>query len=254
MREWLASEQGKKVVSLVGSVLLTFVVSLAAIYGYDIGVVQPQGARLSASIATQGTAINTLLNDLGIESPSGNIGAQSLGGGIVCKAGSTSCVTSKYARSIAIYSDNGSTVKFKVDGATGNTNINGGGALTVYSDGGSTYAFKVDGATGNRWVSGLESANPTTARLMALSDGGVITPTQSYHDLLASGTATVTLASTANFTEGTLVTLINASSGTVVIQDSGNAVLAGNWTGGQYDVLRLRAVGARWIELGRSDN
>jgi hypothetical protein len=39
-----------------------------------------------------------------------------------------------------------------------------------------------------------------------------------------------------------------------LIQDTGNQVLAGDLTLGQYDVLILWFDGTRWVEISRSNN
>lgn len=50
---------------------------------------------------------------------------------------------------LALFSDAGTTLRFAVDGATGNTFLYAGADFTVFSDAGITAKFFIDGATGN---------------------------------------------------------------------------------------------------------
>jgi hypothetical protein len=51
-------------------------------------------------------------------------------------------------------------------------------------------------------------------------------------------------------TSGQKVILYNSVSANVVITDTGNGVLAGNQTLGQYDALPLACFGATWVQVG----
>ncbi|UOF82113.1 hypothetical protein [Caudoviricetes sp.] len=60
-----------------------------------------------------------------------------------------------------LYSDAGTTLKFEVNGANGNTQIQGGGDVTIYSDAATTTKLSIDGATG-KTVLGLTEAGQST--------------------------------------------------------------------------------------------
>jgi hypothetical protein len=49
-------------------------------------------------------------------------------------------------------------------------------------------------------------------------------------------------------TTGTITTLYNAVNASIVITDTGNGVLAGDQTLGQYDALGLVCIGSKWVQ------
>ena len=94
--------------TLLVSALLTLFVVVGAIFGYEV-----KTAPLPKP--TQET----------------EIGAQSLQNtGIKCGASADPCVVSNWGRDINVYSDEQSTSKFSVDGATGDTTVAGALAVT----------------------------------------------------------------------------------------------------------------------------
>jgi hypothetical protein len=88
---------------------------------------------------------------------------------------------------------------------------------------------------------------------LTVTDSTAFTPTGTYQPIAAAGAVTPTIA-TGGASAGDVVTLINTSNQSVLIQDTGNQVLAGDLTLGQYDVLILWFDGTRWVEISRSNN
>jgi hypothetical protein len=84
-------------------------------------------------------------------------------------------------------------------------------------------------------------------------DGLPITATGSYQPLTAAGAVTPTIETT-GMTAGSVLWLVNTAAQDILIQDTGNQVLAGDATLNQYDSLLLLFDGTRWIELSRSNN
>ncbi|GEM_PF-5305485 len=93
----ITDEQKKQLIGIVLSAIISTVIMVATLYGYDVNVARPPQPP-----------------------EEGEIGAQStLAGGVDCKSSSANCVKSRYGRNIIVYSDSGSTQKFKVTGSTG---------------------------------------------------------------------------------------------------------------------------------------
>ena len=132
---------------------------------------------------------------------------------IICRFESTACVTSWNGADIVIYSDNGSTQKFLVDGATGDVTAAGTlsttGAQTqtglLNANGGiavDTTAFRVADTTGNTIISGTLGVTGATALTGTLSaNGGITADTTAFAvadttgNTTISGTLTVTSTS-----------------------------------------------------------
>ena len=93
----------------------------------------------------------------------------------------------------------------------------------------------------------------TAATAISLTNGGIVTATNTYQPIDAAPSSTVTVTVAAG-SAGQLLRLINQGTGTIVIVDTGNMVLASTYSIGQYDSLLLMADGTRWIEMGRSNN
>lgn len=93
----------------------------------------------------------------------------------------------------------------------------------------------------------------TAATAISLTNGGIVTATNTYQPIDAAPSSTVTVTVAAG-SAGQLLRLINQGTGTIVIVDTGNMVLASTYSMGQYDSLLLMADGTRWIEMGRSNN
>src|SRR5437867_3882328 len=83
---------------------VTFALAVAAVFGYDYKVTQPrETARL--------TPFEKLLQpQIGVKSITRN--------GIVCDSGETNCVESQNGMNFVVYSDAGTTQKFKVTGSS----------------------------------------------------------------------------------------------------------------------------------------
>ncbi len=95
------------------------------------------------------------------------------------------------------------------------------------------------------------------ASVIALSDGGAITPTTAYQPI--TSTAAVTANATTAIADGTvtgqLLILVNENaSDAIIIPDAANTNLSGATTLGNDDTLWLIWDGADWLELGQADN
>jgi hypothetical protein len=84
-----------------------------------------------------------------------------------------------------------------------------------------------------------------------VTNGAVFTPTGALQPITAAGAVTPTIAIAG---AGKCYTIYNTSSNAILIVDTGNAVLGGNFTMGQYDVLSYCGDGTRNIERARSNN
>ena len=115
--------------------------------------------------------------------------------------------------------------------------------------------------TGASTFNGAVTANSTMAvvgnmtlsgftiysRVSITPTGGVpFTPTAEMVTLTPDAAIGLELAAC---TTGTATTLYNSVNASVVITDTGNGVLAGNQTLGQYDALRLACFGAKWVQI-----
>lgn len=92
------------------------------------------------------------------------------------------------------------------------------------------------------------SVNPiVSSESITPTDGGTLTPTKQVVTLTPAGAVGVDLGAC---TTGQATILYNSINANVVITDTGNGVLAGNQTLGQYDALPLVCVGAKWVQTG----
>lgn len=152
-------------------------------------------------------------------------------GGVRCLSGANPCIESWYGRDIAIYSGSASTL--------------------------STRKFRVDGASGTVQHGGFEIWDPPVS--ITVTDGITnLTPLGSYQNLTAAGTVTVTslITNTSVVVTGTVVSFINTSAQSIVLTNGTYLILpsAANLTLAQWDNVRLRFDGTRWIAIGSTNN
>lgn len=130
-----------------------------------------------------------------------------------------------------------------------------GADLIVYSDNHSTVKFTIDGATGAITSTGQVSVG--TQKLVVattqLVTSTVFTATATYQPITSTATVTPTVYTSTAVTGQTLI-LVNAGSNSIVFADTGTQVLSGNFTMGANDTLSLLFDGTNWLELRRSDN
>lgn len=78
------------------------------------------------------------------------------------------------------------------------------------------------------------------------TDGGTLTPTAKLVTLTPAGAVGIQLGACTTGNETILYNSINAN---VVITDTGNGILAGNATLGQYDALMLACFSSKWVQV-----
>lgn len=126
---------------LVSSLIAVFII-IAGLFGYEVKVTPPPATPVPVEF-----------------------GAQSLQNtGIKCGASADPCVISNFGRDLNVYSDEQSTSKFSVDGATGNVTV--AGTLNVT---GAVNGYKC--VNGSQNVIGSATAIPAT-----LTAAGISTP------------------------------------------------------------------------------
>ena len=145
-----------------------------------------------------------------------------------------------------VYSDNHSTQKFHVDGATG----------AVDAESTANFASAVTIQAGGLTISDGDAVVADDLRITAqtaitVTNGNAFTPTGTYQPIQAAAEVTPTITVG---TAGDVVVLINTSANTINIADSGTAKLSAAAALGQYDSLTLWCDGTNWIEVSRSDN
>ncbi|MGB8648867.1 MAG: hypothetical protein WCF84_26760 [Anaerolineae bacterium] len=100
---------------LLVAALVATVVALASLGGYQLHVT-PVAVTAPATVSPDAGGFT--------------VGAKAVNrNGIICDSGETNCVESQRGMNIVVYSDSGTTQKFKVDGATGN--VTSAGDLSV---------------------------------------------------------------------------------------------------------------------------
>lgn len=241
------------------TILAIVLVPLLIIVGYNALVVQPSLAETQA----EGRGLNfpTEIQDLRVSgaaefakdlSVAGNITASS-----IVTDGAASLTSLNVSGATAL--DGGLTMDtsaFTVANTSGNTAI--AGTLSVGGGYGSTGcsvsaagvlqcngAATIDGALavgGNMTMSGFTIHSQG---VITPTDGATITPNAEIVTLVPGGAVGVGLAAC---TTGTSTILYNSVNAAVVITDTGNAVLAGDQTLGQYDALGLVCVGTKWVQ------
>jgi len=97
----------------------------------------------------------------------------------------------------------------------------------------------------------IRSTRGTTQTLTA---DATITDTWSYLPVTAAGAiGTSGIASTTSVA-GDILIVTNVGTNAIVITDTGNTVLSGNITLGQFDTLSLVFDGQRWVQLATTNN
>jgi hypothetical protein len=97
----------------------------------------------------------------------------------------------------------------------------------------------------------IRSTRGTTQTLTA---DATITDTWSYLPVTAAGAiGTSGIASTTSVS-GDILIVTNVGTNAIVITDTGNTVLSGNITLGQFDTLSLVFDGQRWVQLATTNN
>ncbi len=220
----LMDEQKRQLQQLFTNVVIMLVVGLLTVFtGYKF-VVEPQ-------LAAQAARHDTLRGELALEPVQlGGIGTRAVPYNI-----SANPVRVKQSNIDAFVAWNGSDIK-------------------LYSDGGTTAQFTVDGATGNTFVNGF--ARLGAAATISVTNGSIITPTATYQPIQSAGTVTATAVATTDFSAGQIVTLINTSNTSIILTNGTNLKLpsASNLTLGQYDAVVLWFDGTRWIAVANENN
>ena len=221
-------------------ILITAALALAAVFGYDLGVLQPRQAAnqqetlqlvaemVDSSGAQVLAAAGSGANTAGI-SHFNNVEAYTI------KAAAPTSVGT--ATPAAVIDSLGVSNLFEVrDAAT---------PVAYIADGGhSTFTTVVDVGT---------FVNLSEAAATTVTDGAVFTPTATYCPITAGSEVTPTV-STSGYVSGDLLILINEGTNTINLADSGTMMLTAAWAADQYDLLALWFDGTNWIELSRADN
>lgn len=199
----------------IGYALIVFVIALASVFGYDLGVIQPRE-----------------YSPLPLP-PGGTRAVERIG--IKCAEGSDPCVESWYGRDLNVYSDAGSTAKFTVDGATGNTAV--AGTLTQSGAGALNGGITVDT---NKFIVADGTGHTTIAGWLSVADVMTVTGATTLNGGLTMDTDKFTVADTSGNTSvgGTLtsagVAALNAgitvdTNAFTVADTSGNTLVAGTF-------------------------
>lgn len=212
----MSREQWGRVLGIV----LTAVIALLAVFGYDVGVIQQRQAVLLAP--EFGPAAERGLYATLCYRPEG-------GASFDCDSG-------------------------------GAFNVNTGAALAVDSGATATFAGTTTFSAAPTFSAGLNSAAAVTLTglnkiaaggSITVTNGAAFTPTATFQPIAAAGAVTPTLTIPA---AGVALCVYNTSSNAVLIQDTGNQVLTADATLGQYDVLCGYSDGTRFIETSRANN
>lgn len=126
----------------------------------------------------------------------------------------------------------------------------GAGGTDFRPGGGLTLADGLVVTSGGQSVAGLQKL-PAAAPIV-VTHGATFAATGSMQPIsAASGPVTPVLSIPP---AGTRLCLVNTGAVHIVLADTGNQVLAGNWDAGQYDVLCGWSDGTRFLEISRADN
>jgi len=198
----------------IAAILLTALLALAAVFGYDLGVIQPREARYHTEIlaALQGSELSAQA-----VSHFREIEVQSLKAPMPTAMGTA-------------------TPGIMVDSS--------GVANLLELRKAATPVYYVD-ADGNLTLSALEINSTTT---VTVTNGLTITPTTSLYILDAAGAVTVTLAACSNNGQH-LITYGNDAQ-TITIADTNILTSSGAaLTISQYDLIGWICVSTKWVEL-----
>jgi len=187
----------KEQISQIISIVISAIIALLAVFGYDVGIMQPRLAALSAPAA--GSQTLTKFDAL-------QVSKLTVGSAATFRGGSTTAIA-------------------------GDVTMAGYFTPTNLVATNATFALPV--------VLSSASITPT--------DGGSLTITADLVTLTPAGAVGTDLAAC---TTGKRAVLYNSIAANVVITDTGNGVLAGNQTLGQYDTLQLACFGSKWVQVG----
>lgn len=94
----------------------------------------------------------------------------------------------------------------------------------------------------------------TRGTTQTLTADATITDTATYLPITAAGAIGTSGIASATSVAGDILILTNVGSNAIVITDTGNTVLTGNITLGQFDTLGLVFDGVRWVQLYTANN
>lgn len=203
------------------------------------------GTLSSAALVSDGNASLITLNTSGNITDSGDLavaGAATIGGGY----GDTGCTLS----TAGVLQCNGAAT---TDGAlTAASAVLGGGFGSTGCTISAAGVLQCDGAAtlgGAATVTGVATFvghNIYSTASITPTDGGTLTPTAEIVTLTPAGAVGTALGAC---TTGQSTVLYNSVNAAVVITDTGNGLLAGNQTLGQYDALFLACIASKWVQV-----
>ncbi len=126
-----------------------------------------------------------------------------------------------------------------------------GADLIVYSDDHSTTKATLDGATGTLAHAGFEQWTPAATVVVTNT---VFTPLGTYQPISSTVAVTPTIGLTATAPAGTLLELLNVGAQNILFADSGTQTLGGARTLAANDGLLLLFDGTNWVELAFHNN
>ena len=125
----------------------------------------------------------------------------------------------------------------------GDNKISNGGDLIFYSGNRTGETMHIAGDSGVLTLT-ANVIHSTTS--ITPTNGGILTPTAKLVTLTPAGALGVELGACTTGNETILYNSVNAN---VVITDTGNGILAGNQTLGQYDALMLACFASKWVQV-----
>lgn len=191
----MTKEQWTKIISIIVSALL----AIAAVFGWFLPVELPEERAIRERIAFDTREDSYFYN-----------GAD-----------------------LYFYSDDHTTQKLHIDGATGN--IDAEGTLDV---------------AGTATFSGLSLLSSTS---ITVTGGMTLTPTANVYRLNAAGAVTITLAACTN--DGQVLYLYGEDNQTITVADSNILTHDGAaWSIGQYDLVAAICIDTKWVQVAELAN
>lgn len=221
---------------LIARAILIAALAIASILGYDIAIVQPREAALTARAEplTRGISHWT------------EVEAQTIKAAAPTAVGTATpaIIADSLGVSNLFEARDAATPVFTIaDG--GNIAHTGNYALT-----GDHTVSGTQGVTGNQTLSALNIGSSTT---VTVTDGLTITPTTSIQIWDAAGAVTVTLAACSN--SGQALSTYGNDAQTITIADTNILTTDGNAaTLGQYDIIDWVCIGTKWVHIAKSAN
>jgi hypothetical protein len=210
--------------------IVVCVLAIFAVFGYGLSVAQMAVPAPGVVVGSQSLSEQKFSN-IRVDGTSHLIGVVTADGAVnVAGAFTASAISPTFSTAVNVVG----TTSVKGDAMVATTTLSALGTLAV------------TGASSFTGTTTFSAQNIYSSALITPTDGGIVTPTAKLVSMNPAAAVTVTLAAC---TTGMETILYNQANFALIVSDTGNGVLAGAQTLGQYDALMLACFATKWVQV-----